>query len=97
MPYFIHILEYSLSKYLMLPLVHPKALHILMQQEEQRWPKLGKKEVGPSVGGMESKNHIFIINHWFQTLQTRLRDIFIAEKDVFVGKKLQTLRYIILT
>ena len=47
----------------MLPLVHPKALHILMQQEEQRWPKLGKKEVGPSVGGMELQNHISIINH----------------------------------
>ena len=45
-----------LVQYLMLPLVHPKALHIPMQQEEQHWPKLEKKEVDPSVEG-NTKSH----------------------------------------
>ena len=47
-----------LLQYLMLPLVHPKPLHIPMQQEEQHWPKLEKKEVGPSVGG-NTKSHFY--------------------------------------
>ena len=85
-----------LLQYLMLPLVHPKALHIPMQQEEQHWPKLEKKEVGPSVEG-NRKSHFFIINLLFQMLQTRLRDIFIAGKNVFDDKKLQTLHYTTLT